>query len=232
MSRRRKPDLSRVETLISDIINNYDIVVFEGHEMVGKSYLMNHISQSLSNKGINVVNIQKDWNCLKCPKGNWYIPNLSLIESSEEILKSGGKMLMDRGLASSYVYMKYYNQESVVPTPETLIGIMKDLNKKYRILYIHKFHSNIYEANNMYLLSQDDLAHDDAYDNFTSGKDLMESSIEFNKLFSDFYAKSKSTVALVTSYSNIHVATTYGGGIQYCMGSDIYSNNLNGKDCD
>lgn len=232
MSRKRKPDLSRIETLVSDIVNNYDIVVFEGHEMVGKSYLMNHVSQSLSDKDINVVNIQKDWNCLKCPKGNWYIPNLSLIESSEEILKNGGKMLMDRGLASSYVYMKYYNQESVLSTPEELLGMMKELNKKYKILYVHKFHPNMYEASHIFELSQDDSAHEDSYDNFKSEEDLFKESIKFNKLFSDFYAKSKSTVALVTSYSNVHVATSYGGGIQYCMDSDVYSNHLNGKDCD
>ena len=103
-------------------IDNADVVVFEGFEMTGKSYLAKQVNQKYAS-----ILYRPDWegamtdNVVR--RGNRFIPGLAILGLWKQLSASVGpkRLLIDRWMAVSYVYQIQYNQPTDAVSLDELV---------------------------------------------------------------------------------------------------------------
>lgn len=180
--------------------NKYDIIVLEGYEMTGKTYYIEQLQKKIH----NCISYMPNWNVINdkiLSRGNRYAVGLSVIDFFSRLNLVNSKLILDRWVASSYAYKKFYNQSSDFSNLDDLVeSVNKSLQDK-KILFIHKCHKDIDMAKKMYNLSVVDANHSDLYDKFENFDSYYDNYLEFEKLFNEFYDKSKFEVIKVNSYT-------------------------------
>lgn len=188
--------------------NTHRLVAFEGFEMTGKSTsIKKAISHTISKIGTDqdISIYRPSYDSITddiISKGNRYLLGLGAIDMFRQMNDPNKILLLDRWVASSYVYMKYHHQISDCLSLDKLIKVHKECSEGLNPLFIHKFHKNEEEAEVMYDMSTRDSNHTDDYDRFSSFEDYWLKYLEHERLFEEFYNKSRFAVIKITSYSN------------------------------
>lgn len=174
-------------------IRQSDAVVFEGFDMTGKSYLLDTIKSELGNK---VWNYRPDWEgCLSdkvVSRGNRYIPGIALFDVWNNLVSNSGSkleitLLLDRWLASPYVYGMLYDQETDYETFSDMIIAHEKAVGDLKVVFIYKCHKDIDEAKRFYDMSTKDSAHEDGYDKFESFDDYYYNYCKADTLYHNFF---------------------------------------------
>ena len=173
------------ELLLS--IDNADVVVFEGFEMTGKSYLAQQVNQKYAS-----ILYRPDWegamndNVLR--RGNRFVPGLAILGLWKQLFTSvPKKLLLDRWMASSYVYQTQYNQPTDAVSLSELVKSHILAADGLNLVIVHKQHSSMEETRGLYELSLKSSDHLDIYDRFTSFEDYYETYQKFNDSYLNFY---------------------------------------------
>lgn len=169
-------------------IDNADVVVFEGFEMTGKSYLAKQVNQRYDS-----ILYRPDWegamNDQVVKRGNRFIPGLAILGLWKQLLESGNpkRLLIDRWMAVSYVYQIQYNQSTDATNLDELVKAHILAADGINLVMIHKQHSSVEEAREMYEMSLKSLDHSDIYDHFSSFEDYYKAYQKFNDSYLKFY---------------------------------------------
>lgn len=169
-------------------ISNADVAVFEGFEMTGKSYLAKQINQRYDS-----ILYRPDWegamNDQVVKRGNRFIPGLAILGLWKQLLESGNpkRLLIDRWMAVSYVYQIQYNQSTDATNLDELVKAHILAADGMNLVMIHKQHSSVEEAREMYEMSLKSLDHSDIYDHFSSFEDYYKAYQKFNDSYLKFY---------------------------------------------
>jgi hypothetical protein len=169
-------------------IDNADVVVFEGFEMTGKSYLAKQVNQKYAS-----ILYRPDWegamtdNVVR--RGNRFIPGLAILGLWKQLSASVGpkRLLIDRWMAVSYVYQIQYNQPTDAVSLDELVKAHILAADGLNLVMVHKQHSSVEEARDMYELSLKSSDHSDIYDRFNSFEDYYEAYRKFNDSYLKFY---------------------------------------------
>lgn len=169
-------------------IDNADVVVFEGFEMTGKSYLAKQVNQKYAS-----ILYRPDWegamtdNVVR--RGNRFIPGLAILGLWKQLSASVGpkRLLIDRWMAVSYVYQIQYNQPTDAVSLDELVKAHILAADGLNLVMVHKQHSSVEEAREMYELSLKSADHSDIYDRFSSFEDYYEAYRKFNDSYLKFY---------------------------------------------
>lgn len=177
---------------ILDAIKSADVVVFEGFEMTGKSYLAKQISQTCDS-----ILYRPDWEGSMTDRvvsrGNRYIPGLAALGFWKQIhsymlqYDRSPVLLIDRWMAVSYVYQILYNQQSDAMSLDELIQAHDSAAEGLNLIIIHKQHEDEHEARRMYEISSGSADHSDIYDRFDDFDTYYRSYLKFNDTYLDFY---------------------------------------------
>ena len=177
---------------VLEAISAADVVVFEGFEMTGKSYLAKQINQDYDS-----ILYRPDWEGSMTDKvvsrGNRYIPGLAALGLWKQfhpyLLEHGQspKLLIDRCMAVSYVYQILYNQQSDAMSLDDLVQAHHSAAEGLNVIIIHKQHEDEHEARRMYEISSGSADHSDIYDRFDDFDTYYRSYLKFNDTYLDFY---------------------------------------------
>lgn len=197
-----------VLNLIRDIESKYDIVIYEGFDMVGKTYLLNKLMNS--NDDVVDVKYKPNWNIMNdkvVSRGNRHIVGLAVIELFSDILNTSGRnlrLIIDRGLPSSVVYKSLYNQKSDYDEDELIKAFNLSVDGS-KVLIIHKNHKSKEDALKFYENAVSDNDHNDDYDVFGSFDDYYEKYLLAEELYNKIYNKlqefSNITIMKVDAYN-------------------------------
>ena len=169
-------------------IDNADVVVFEGFEMTGKSYLAKQVNQKYAS-----ILYRPDWEGAMTDRvvkrGNRFIPGLAVLGLWKQLMESGNtkRLLIDRWMAVSYVYQIQYNQPTDATSLDELVKAHILAASGLNLVMIHKQHSSEEEARKMYEMSLKSLDHSDIYDHFSSFEDYYKAYQKFNDSYLRFY---------------------------------------------
>lgn len=169
-------------------VDDADVVVFEGFEMTGKSYLAKQINDKYAS-----ILYRPDWEGAMTDavvsRGNRFIPGLAILGLWKQLRGSGNpkRLLIDRWMAVSYVYQTQYNQPTDAKNVDELVKAHILAADGLKLVMIHKQHSYMAEANEMYEVSKNSSDHGDIYDRFSSFGDYYETYRRFNEAYLQFY---------------------------------------------
>lgn len=171
-------------------VDDAEVVVFEGFEMTGKSYLAKQINQKYAS-----ILYRPDWEGAMTDavvsRGNRFIPGLAILGLWKQLKSSNNpkRLLIDRWMAVSYVYQVQYNQPTDAKSVDDLVKAHILAANDLKLVMIHKQHSHMAEAREMYELSKDSSDHGDIYDRFLNFEDYYQAYRKFNDTYLDFYEK-------------------------------------------
>lgn len=180
--------LNNIPEELLSAIDDSNVVVFEGFEMTGKSYLAKQINAKYAS-----ILYRPDWEGAMTDKvvkrGNRFIPGLAALGIWKQLLGSVGprKLLIDRWMAVSYVYQIQYNQPTDAANLTELVNSHILAADGLKLIMVHKQHSSIEEAQEMYTLSRNSADHSDVYDRFNDFSDYYETYQRFNNSYLKFY---------------------------------------------
>lgn len=189
------------------LIDKADIVVFEGFEMVGKSFLMKEIGKMFN----LTISYRPDWEGAMSDsvisRGNRYIPGLAVVDfwknASGNFYGSTPRLLIDRWIAVSYVYQSMYSQKNDLATQEALIESAKLVVDDLNIIFIHKKHASEEDAKAMYEFTMSrSKEHDDIYDKFHDFEEYYQHYLQFEDCYEEFYRRSGFPVVFLSSIGN------------------------------
>lgn len=173
---------------LSSIINDYDILVVEGYDMVGKSTLISNLVSIMSTLDFHrvrpVVVFRPDYDNLcyddVIDKSNRLVIGLSVLDFIRSDKNYNKLTIFDRGLPSGIVYSALYQDNKL---NKCMIDSYIDLylNMKTCILYIN--HESKSSAMVKYNKSILDNNHEDDYDKFSSFDEYYSTYLKFNKEF-------------------------------------------------
>lgn len=198
-------DLVLPEKLSTDI-GSVDILVFEGFEMTGKSYLAKQVHDQWPS-----ALYRPDWEGALSDKvvrrGNRFIPGLvvlDLLRSIREAHCQPPMIILDRWLAVSYVYRVLYGQASDCSNLEDMVESFKLAASPFNVVIVHKSHADKADAQRMFSTSVQDSDHSDQYDRFSSFEDYWQKYNQFNSEYLKFYEdKCPFHTYELSSYGNI-----------------------------
>lgn len=171
-------------------VDDAEVVVFEGFEMTGKSYLAKQINQKYAS-----ILYRPDWEGAMTDavvsRGNRFIPGLAILGLWKQLKSSNHpkRLLIDRWMAVSYVYQVQYNQPTDAKSVDDLVKAHILAADDLKLVMIHKQHSCMAEAREMYDLSKSSSDHGDIYDRFLNFEDYYQAYRKFNDTYLDFYEK-------------------------------------------
>lgn len=180
-----------LDSRIFDRISSADVIVFEGFEMTGKSYLA-----KLVNSEFNSILYRPDWEQAMVDevvsRGNRYIAGLVVVDFWKSVHEHDKKsvqpkLLIDRWMTSSYVYQVRYDQKSDVVSLDKFVQAYSLVAKGLDIVIIHKQHSSREEAQKLYELSRRSSDHSDIYDKFDNFNEYYRAYSKFNDTYQEFY---------------------------------------------
>ena len=178
--------------LLADIYNS-DAVVLEGFEMVGKSYLLNVIKEKYEEFKQPVLAYRPDWegslNDKVISRGNRYIPGIVLFDVWKNLHSiNKPKLLLDRWLASTYVYSIMYDQEQDCKYISDMIkGHESAVGDNMRLIFIYKCHKTRGDASKFYDMAIRDAEHSDKYDKFEDFNDYYRNYEKADALYRNFF---------------------------------------------
>lgn len=175
---------------VLDAIDDADVIVFEGFEMTGKSYLARYINSKYAS-----VLYRPDWEGAMTDsvvsRGNRYIPGLAVLGLWKQLAGSSklspNKLLIDRWMAVSYVYQIRYNQKSDAMSLDDLVRAHHLAAEGLNLVIIHKQHEDEAEARQMYEMTHGSADHSDIYDRFDTFEDYYKAYQAFNDTYLEFY---------------------------------------------
>lgn len=104
-------------------MNKQQIIIFEGHDMSGKTTIAKQLSAKL-----NIPYFKHNKN------GAWWDPIVSLLYSSEPILQlieqTGMNIIIDRFHGSEYAYSKAFNRQSLPEIVQKIDNRFAEMNAK------------------------------------------------------------------------------------------------------
>ena len=195
-------------SLVADIYYS-GAVVLEGFEMVGKSYLLNGIKEKYEEYNQPVLAYRPDWegslNDKVISRGNRYIPGIVLFDIWKNLNStSKPKLLLDRWLASTYVYSIMYDQEQDCKYISDMIKGHEDaVGSDMKLIFIYKCHKNNDEAREFYDMAINDNDHSDKYDKFEDFEDYYRNYEKADALYRNFFkSMCKFKVYCISSIDN------------------------------
>lgn len=176
-----------------DLMDEYDVFIFEGFEMTGKTYMIDQMSKEMFDLDYYPYQDKVDWSVIYSDKilkrGNRYILGLRDIDNFGYNHADHEKMLLDRSIASSYVYQQFYAQDHDYDSFDDVVESFNNIINKnnIKVLFIYKYHYSIKDAKTIYNKSNSDSNHEDKYDKFSSFEDYYRTYCKFHRLFFDFF---------------------------------------------
>lgn len=171
------------------------LLIVDGYEMTGKTHYINKLLDTNYNY-VLLKNNYELFNDRILPYKYRGIIGLSKLSTLNDISTSHTSsnllnltFILDRSIASTYVYNEYYNQGISEVDMANLVRIFKDMTINYEVEYIHKCHKDIESAKYLYNKSLSDNCHNDDYDRSYNFYEYYSKYKKFEELFKFFYDK-------------------------------------------
>lgn len=174
-------------------IRKADIIVFEGFEMTGKSTLARVVESRYKPSFLYRPNWEEVLTTSVISRGNRHIPGIAIVDSwgdmvLDGIIPAGTKLLLDRWMAVSVVYQQMYGQITDSASPEVLAEAFQKSARDFNVIFIHKNHASIEEAQKMYeITTQTSNEHTDMYDKFGDFDEYYKAYLHFEECYDRFY---------------------------------------------
>lgn len=183
-------------------LNDSEIVIFEGFEMTGKSTIMNMLCKDND----NFIAFHNNYDKLTpeiLPYQYRYVLGLHQIVDTKlynSVTNSKFIPVLDRSIASSYVYNKLYNQGLSDSDMQEVVDLFRDVTKGMNVHFIHLSHESEFYASVLYGKSLKDNNHKDEYDRFSSFDEYWRRYLVAEELFNKFYDTYISNNWLISYY--------------------------------
>lgn len=185
------------------MIDKYDVVIFEGYEMTGKTSLLNELSQTFDNY---VVDFRPSYETLNysyiIDRPDRYIHGLHLFDFYRQNKLKGKllpKLFLDRNIHTGIAYglglqgkdISYYSQA---------IQNTKMATEGLKVLVIYKYHKDEVSARRMFeLANKDDSRILDKYDD-TEFNTYWSNYKKFDNLFQQAFSELKFDIIGISSF--------------------------------
>lgn len=199
--------------------NNYDIIIFEGYEHVGKTYLMDKL-QTRELRFRDITRHSPEY-CKKygITHSDMYKVGLIAIRIALHTMDIAFKhmdnysmysplLYLDRSLASTIVYNTLSNQKEVIDI-DKLIEQYKEVFRGRKVLIVHVSH---YNTESMDELLKASISKPDDYDKFADFNDYARKYCKFESAFDDAYKLMKSKGM---DFDIVYALNEYGGDVKY-----------------
>lgn len=187
-------DTSSMEYLAS----NYDVIIFEGCDLVGKSTLLKKIKDSI--KGISyrptyeLVEFNED-------RSRRYLPGLCALDFFLQTKKKEDTLLIDRGILSWITYGQYYHGHSPEVELKEVIRRCNDLFNNLKVLIVYNYHESKDSAKVIHTSAMNDREELDIYDESDFDK-YMELYNDLNSIFMESFTHADCDIIAVDSINN------------------------------
>lgn len=210
------------ENMIRD---NYDIVIFEGFDHVGKTYIKDMIKDSNICKYHSITEFSSEnYKDLNVKYIDRYKLGILVARVYNQVLESLSSelpsytqyppmLMLDRSLASTLMYNKFYSQGSFSNSHNDIINMYKsEIFNRYRVLIIHVSHYDIDSMKMIYESSMQggkDLEEYDIFDNFLNYKDdYLEAESIYKEVYNNMHSEG-------LKFDLLRCYNKYEGGLVY-----------------
>lgn len=183
------------EVLYNLLLSDYDIVIFEGFEMVGKSTLLDKYKEMLSNNNIDFIHHRPDYEGVL--KGlvdydKYYLVGLSSFDALIKCKDRFTQIILDRSQPSNIAY-SIGKCQTGVPLDQLRLAYEK-LTHNLKVLVVHCNHlggdDNFHSAQEKYKSAMSNRAGKlSEYDKYSDFNEYLKDYIKFEEIYKLVYSQ-------------------------------------------
>lgn len=183
------------------ISSNYDVVIGEGYEMVGKSTILEDIRKNISGityrPNYEIVEFDDELG-----RSRRYMPGLCALDFFTQTKGEGNTLMLDRGICSWIVYGKHYHNQTPEVELKDVLNACSILFNNLRVLVIYKYHKSEEDARFIHTKSTESREVLDEYDEVDFDS-YWKKYLEFDQLFKDSFKHVKCDILAIDSLNTV-----------------------------
>lgn len=186
------------------ICDQYDVVIYEGYDMVGKTTLLNKAMDSTS----RCISYRPDYDIVEIPgvldRATRFVPGLCVLDYYSQTFDPYKTLNIDRGVGSWIVYGTKYNGQHINAEPlKSAVQRFNTLCHKLNILIVYKYHKCKEDAQLIHQKSMSSRQELDAYD-IDDFEQYWNSYLEFHEEYKKAFRYLNCHILAVDSMDTVY----------------------------